>query len=175
VCLLDDLQNTNIYIRHPTLFKIQGSDAVKQESNITPLNKLSLYSVATCFGLKTTIGLIYKTYIARKMLQIISFLKAGVQVPVLFHLVLLLNMDKFYPQNCLRYVIHLLPGTTSQRKSPSTETNGQSFLRRPGPTRGCRANDDDDDDDVTHLVSLLLHFHVLFFSAEFYNTSSVFM
>jgi len=34
-----------------------------------------------------------------------------------------------------------------QRKSPSTETNGQSFLRRSGPTRGCRANDDDDDDD----------------------------
>ena len=25
---------------------------------------------------------------------------------------------------------------------PSTETNGQSFLRRPGPTRGRRANDD---------------------------------
>jgi hypothetical protein len=24
--------------------------------------------------------------------------------------------------------------------------NGQSFLRRPGPTRGCRGNDDDDDD-----------------------------
>jgi hypothetical protein len=33
------------------------------------------------------------------------------------------------------------------RKSPSTEMNGHSFLRRPGPTRGCRANDDDDDDD----------------------------
>jgi hypothetical protein len=32
-------------------------------------------------------------------------------------------------------------------RSPSTETNGQSFLRGPGPTRGCRANDDDDDDD----------------------------
>ena len=25
--------------------------------------------------------------------------------------------------------------------------NGQSFLRRLGPTRGCRNNDDDDDDD----------------------------
>jgi hypothetical protein len=24
---------------------------------------------------------------------------------------------------------------------------GQSFLRRPGPIKGCRANDDDDDDD----------------------------
>ena len=24
------------------------------------------------------------------------------------------------------------------------EMNGQSFLRRPGPTRGCQANDDDD-------------------------------
>jgi hypothetical protein len=33
------------------------------------------------------------------------------------------------------------------RTSPSTEMNGQSFLRRPGPTKGCRANDDDDDDD----------------------------
>ena len=31
------------------------------------------------------------------------------------------------------------------RNSSSTETNEQSFLRRPGPTRGCRANDDDDD------------------------------
>jgi len=30
---------------------------------------------------------------------------------------------------------------------PSTETNGQNFLRRPGPTKGCRANNDDDDDD----------------------------
>jgi hypothetical protein len=27
-----------------------------------------------------------------------------------------------------------------------TETNGHSFLRRPGPTKGCRANDDYDDD-----------------------------
>jgi len=27
--------------------------------------------------------------------------------------------------------------------SPSTETNGHSFLRRPGPTRDCRINDDD--------------------------------
>jgi hypothetical protein len=27
--------------------------------------------------------------------------------------------------------------------SPSTETNGHKFLRRPGPTRGCRANDDE--------------------------------
>jgi hypothetical protein len=29
------------------------------------------------------------------------------------------------------------------KKSPSTETNGQSFLRRLGPTKGCRANDDE--------------------------------
>jgi len=29
------------------------------------------------------------------------------------------------------------------RRPPSTETNGQSFLRRPGPTKGCEANDDD--------------------------------
>jgi hypothetical protein len=29
-------------------------------------------------------------------------------------------------------------------KSPSTETNEQNSLRRPGPTRGCRANDDDE-------------------------------
>jgi hypothetical protein len=28
---------------------------------------------------------------------------------------------------------------------------GQSFLRRPGPTKGCRANDDDDDDTVAQL------------------------
>jgi len=56
--LLDDLQNANIYIRHPTLFKIQVLDAVNQESNITPLNKLSLDGVATRFSLKTIIGLI---------------------------------------------------------------------------------------------------------------------
>jgi hypothetical protein len=31
--------------------------------------------------------------------------------------------------------------------SPSTEANGQSFLRRPGPIRGFRANGDDDDLD----------------------------
>jgi hypothetical protein len=36
-------------------------------------------------------------------------------------------------------------GQELEDKSASTETNGQSFLRRPGPTRGCRANDDDDD------------------------------
>ena len=44
-------------------------------------------------------------------------------------------------------------------KSPSTKTNGQSFLRRPGSTRGCRANDDDDDDDdlfSTKLIYLLV-------------------
>jgi len=35
------------------------------------------------------------------------FLKAGVQIPVLFHLVLLLNMEECCPQNCLHYVIHL--------------------------------------------------------------------
>jgi hypothetical protein len=29
-------------------------------------------------------------------------------------------------------------------KSPSTETNGQNSLRRPSPTKGCRANDNDD-------------------------------
>jgi hypothetical protein len=28
-------------------------------------------------------------------------------------------------------------------ESPLTETNGHGFLRRPGPTRGCGANDDD--------------------------------
>jgi hypothetical protein len=33
------------------------------------------------------------------------------------------------------------------RRSPSTETNGQSFLRSPGPTKGCRTNDDDGDND----------------------------
>jgi hypothetical protein len=27
--------------------------------------------------------------------------------------------------------------------------NGQSFLRRPGSTTGCRANDDDDDKQIT--------------------------
>ena len=31
-------------------------------------------------------------------------------------------------------------------RSPSTEANRQSFLRRPGPIRGCRANDDDEDE-----------------------------
>jgi hypothetical protein len=36
---------------------------------------------------------------------------------------------------------------TIGRRSPYTETNGQSFLRRPEPTKGCRANDNDDDDD----------------------------
>jgi len=56
--LLDDLQNANVYIRHPTLFKIQGTDALNQGSNIPPLNKISLSIVATCFGLKTITGLI---------------------------------------------------------------------------------------------------------------------
>jgi hypothetical protein len=48
-----------------------------------------------------------------------------------------------------------MPRTTSQaRKLPSTETNGHNFLRWPGPTRGCQANNDDDnddDDDVKHI------------------------
>jgi hypothetical protein len=35
----------------------------------------------------------------------------------------------------------------TSRKLPSTESNGHNFLRTPGHTRGCRANDDDDDDD----------------------------
>jgi hypothetical protein len=30
-----------------------------------------------------------------------------------------------------------------KKVSPSTETNEQSFLRRPGPTKGCRAKNDD--------------------------------
>jgi len=29
------------------------------------------------------------------------------------------------------------------RRSPSTETKGQSFLRRPGSIKGCRAKDDE--------------------------------
>jgi len=29
------------------------------------------------------------------------------------------------------------------KKVPSPETNGQSFLRRPGPTKVCRTNGDD--------------------------------
>jgi hypothetical protein len=41
--------------------------------------------------------------------------------------------------------------------SPSTETNGQSFLRRLGPTKGCRTNDDDDDDDDDYDLSTKLH------------------
>ena len=40
--------------------------------------------------------------------------------------------------------------STSGRIPLSRETNGLSLLRRPWPTRGCRANDDDDDDDVLH-------------------------
>ena len=42
--------------------------------------------------------------------------------------------------------------------------NGQSFLRRPGPTKGCWASDDDDDDDddddIAHPVQWLF---ILFF------------
>jgi hypothetical protein len=29
-------------------------------------------------------------------------------------------------------------------------------LRRPGPTKGCRSNDDDDDESVSGIFSLLL-------------------
>ena len=47
-----------------------------------------------------------------------------------------------------------MPGTTSQRKSPSTEVNGQSFLRRSGPTRGCRANDCDDECENTEVYKV---------------------
>ena len=32
------------------------------------------------------------------------------------------------------------------RMLPATETNGRKFLRRPRPTKGCRANDDGNDD-----------------------------
>jgi len=39
------------------------------------------------------------------------------------------------------------------RRSPSTETNRQGFLRRPERTKGCRANDDDDDDDGDETTS----------------------
>jgi hypothetical protein len=35
----------------------------------------------------------------------------------------------------------------SGRMPPTRHTNRHSFLRRPGPTKGCRANDDDGDDD----------------------------
>jgi hypothetical protein len=37
-------------------------------------------------------------------------------------------------------------GSRTGGGSPSTGKKGQNFLRRPGPTKGCRANDDDDDD-----------------------------
>jgi len=38
------------------------------------------------------------------------------------------------------------------------EINGQSFLRRPGLTRGCRANDDDDDDSVQYNKDFYLYY-----------------
>ena len=38
------------------------------------------------------------------------------------------------------------------RGSPSTETNGQSFLIRPGPTMGCRVNDDDESQAMPGVV-----------------------
>ena len=44
------------------------------------------------------------------------------------------------------------------RRSSSTETNGQSFLRRPGPTKGCRASDDDDDDDDVMIMMMMMTF-----------------
>jgi hypothetical protein len=34
-------------------------------------------------------------------------------------------------------------GSREGRMSPSTETNGQNFLRRPGSTKDCRADDDE--------------------------------
>jgi hypothetical protein len=33
-------------------------------------------------------------------------------------------------------------GVKNWKKLPSTEMNGQSFLRRPRPTKGCQANDE---------------------------------
>ena len=38
-------------------------------------------------------------------------------------------------------------GSRTGRIPPSRETNGHIFLKRPRPTKGCRADDDDDDDD----------------------------
>jgi hypothetical protein len=38
-------------------------------------------------------------------------------------------------------------GQELEEGRPRQRRMGQSFLRRPGPTKGCRANDDDDDDD----------------------------
>jgi hypothetical protein len=35
-------------------------------------------------------------------------------------------------------------GVKNWKKFTLNETIGKSFLKRPGPTRGCRANDDDD-------------------------------
>jgi hypothetical protein len=42
-----------------------------------------------------------------------------------------------------RTTLQRTKGLESWRKLPSIETNGQSFLRRPGPTKGSQANDDD--------------------------------
>jgi hypothetical protein len=44
-------------------------------------------------------------------------------------------------EDCVDQDMKIL-GVRTGRKSPSTETNGHSFLRRPGPSRGFRANDD---------------------------------
>jgi len=43
-------------------------------------------------------------------------------------------------------------GRHRKERRPQRKTNGQSFLRRPGPTRDCRANDDDGDDDYIGTV-----------------------
>jgi len=37
-------------------------------------------------------------------------------------------------------------------RMPRIEVVGDTCLRRPGPTRGCRADDDDDDDECTYSI-----------------------
>jgi hypothetical protein len=63
-------------------------------------------------------------------------------------------------------------GVKNWKKSPSTQTKGQSFLEKPGPTRGCRDNDDNDDDhfpNVFHICLRCLRFFPrLTFTSFFY-------
>ena len=46
-------------------------------------------------------------------------------------------------------------GVKNCKKYAPTETNEQSFLRRSGPTRGCRAN----DDKTLHVSGILSAHH----------------
>jgi hypothetical protein len=52
-------------------------------------------------------------------------------------------------------------GQELEESRPQQRRMGKAPLRRPGPTRGCRANDDDDEKSVLKPLKTLQHVSII--------------